>query len=279
MQPGTLFNPIAASQVDTPETGVNAFVNILDNTLWGKFPDGSSRSIVGGVANPLASQAVNEGTADALVYTIAGVAAYNSGDVYYVTVLETNTGAVTVNINGLGAKNVAYKGILAAALPAATLTAGSTIALIYDGTRFQFIGTVKGNQVISNFNVTYVEAATRGLATATATIDLLFLPPKANLNSAICRPTVIAAAPALTAAVLAFTNVESGLNVFGGTINNFVAPAADKGGVSNGLVNNADIPYQVGTQTYRMVWTLTTDVWNNATSGEFNLIVAWSPLN
>ena len=279
MQPGTLFNPIAAAQVDTPETGVNAFVNILDNTLWGKFPDGSSVSLVGGVANPLASQAVNTGTANALVYTITGVASYASGDTYYVTVLETNTGAVTININGLGVKNVRYKGVLATVLPASTFTAGSTIALIYDGTQFQFIGTVKGSQVISNFNVTYVEATTRGLATATATIDLLYLPPKANLNAAICRPTVIAAAPALTAAVLAFTNVESALNVFGGNIDNFVAPAADKGGVSRGLTSNADIPYQVGTQTYRMVWTLTTDVWNNTTSGEFNLIVAWSPLN
>lgn len=47
MQPGTLFNPIAASQVDIPETGVNAFVNIVDGTLWGKFSDGSVAILYG----------------------------------------------------------------------------------------------------------------------------------------------------------------------------------------------------------------------------------------
>lgn len=279
MQPGTLFNPIAASQVDTPETGVNAFINIVDNQLWGKFPDGSSVSLIGAAASSLASQAVNEGTASALEFTISGVAAYVSGDTYYVTVPETNTGAVTVSINGLAVKNVKYKGTIVAAIPASAFYAGSTIALIYDGTQFQWIGTVKGNMVISNFFVQSTEASVLGGVTATATMDLLYLPAKSALYQAICRPSVISAAPALASAVLTFTNLESTLDVFGGSVDAFAVVAFDKGGVSNGLISNTDIPYQSGTQTYRMTWVLTGDTWNHVTTGAFNLIVAWAPLN
>lgn len=279
MQPGVLFDPIAAAQVDTPQVGVNAFINILDNTLWGKFPDGTSYSLVGGVGNPLASQAVNEGTANALVFTISGVASYTTGDTYYVTVLETNTTAVTININALGVKNVKFKGTIAAALAGGEFTAGSTIAVVYDGTQFQFVGTVKGSQVVSNFSVTYVEARAIGLATDTATIDLLYLPAKAALYQAILRPTTAFTGGTTAACDITMTNKESALDVFGGAVDGFAAPAVDKGGVSNGLVSNTDIPYQSGTQIYTVAAVLTGDVWTNVTTGAFNIIVAWAPLN
>ncbi len=278
MQPGTAWAPIDGADVDTPEVGIFTYIDAATLTLWGKFPDGSYQSLTGGTGSQIASQAVNTGTANALAFAITG-AALVSGNIYYVTVNETNTGAVTVTFNALATKAVKYKGTIAAAIPASTFIAGSTIALIYDGTQFQFVGTVKGGLIVSNFNVTYVEAAVLGAGTATATMDLLYLPEKSALMHATCFPRVIAAAPALTAAALTFTNLESGLDVFGGSIDNFVPVAQDKGGVSNGLKSNSDIPYNIGTQTYRMTWVLTTDIWSGVTTGEFNLTFAWAPIS
>ncbi len=278
MQPGTAWAPIDGADVDTPEVGIFTYIDAATLTLWGKFPDGSYQSLTGGTGSQIASQAVNTGTANALAFAITG-AALVSGNTYYVTVNETNTGAVTVTFNALATKAVKYKGTIAAAIPASTFIAGSTIALIYDGTQFQFVGTVKGGLIVSNFNVTYVEAAVLGAGTATATMDLIYLPEKSALMHATLFPRVIAAAPALTAAVLTFTNLESGLNVFGGTVDNFVPVAQDKGGISNGFKSNSDIPYNIGTQTYRMTWVLTTDIWSGVTTGEFNLTFAWAPIS
>jgi len=65
--------------------------------------------------------------------------AYAAGNTFRFTSAGTNTGAVTLNINGLGAKNITKNG--ATALIAGDITSSATIEVVYDGIRFQLIGS------------------------------------------------------------------------------------------------------------------------------------------
>jgi hypothetical protein len=74
--------------------------------------------------------------------------AYVTGAVYYFVAPATNTGAVTLNIDTLGAKNVTRDGTTA--LVAGDIVSGEMIAVVYDGTRFQLISPVNS---FTNLNV------------------------------------------------------------------------------------------------------------------------------
>lgn len=63
--------------------------------------------------------------------------AYANGQIFTLIPANSNTGAVTININGLGAKALTKNG--STALVAGDLVAGVTYSLQYDGTRFQKI--------------------------------------------------------------------------------------------------------------------------------------------
>lgn len=63
------------------------------------------------------------------------VAAYVTGQEFRFIPANTNTGAVTINISGLGARNI-VKGNAGAALAAGDLTAGVPVTITYNGTAF-----------------------------------------------------------------------------------------------------------------------------------------------
>ena len=67
------------------------------------------------------------------------LAAYAAGQMFYFVAAGDNTGAVTLNINSLGAKNVTKNGTTA--LTAGDIKSGQTVVVIYDGTRFQVTST------------------------------------------------------------------------------------------------------------------------------------------
>lgn len=66
------------------------------------------------------------------------LAAYATGQKFWFVAAGTNTGAVTLNINSLGAKSVTKYGTTA--LTAKDIVAGQVVTVVYDGTRFQMIG-------------------------------------------------------------------------------------------------------------------------------------------
>lgn len=68
----------------------------------------------------------------------AAVTAYAAGQRFSFVASATNTGAVTLNINSLGAKDVTKRGTTA--LAAGDITSGQVVLVEYDGTRFQMIG-------------------------------------------------------------------------------------------------------------------------------------------
>jgi|LakMenE01Jun11ns_1017448.scaffolds.fasta_scaffold9959246_24 hypothetical protein len=86
---------------------------------------------------------------DTLVGTLTpALTTYVTGAVYYFIAPATNTGAVTLNIDTLGAKNVTRDGTTA--LVAGDITSGEMVAVVYDGTRFQLISAVNS---VTNLNV------------------------------------------------------------------------------------------------------------------------------
>lgn len=73
------------------------------------------------------------------------LSAYATGQVFHFLATGTNTGAVTININGIGAKSI--KTQEGADLSAGDLTAGLAVQIIYDGTNFQYSNKGAGSNV------------------------------------------------------------------------------------------------------------------------------------
>lgn len=88
-----------------------------------------------------------------------GMTAYATGQTFTFIAAGTNTGAVTLNINSIGAKAITKNG--ATALSAGDIASGAIVQVSYDGTQFQLISA---NGVVKSFS-----AGTTGLTPSTAT--------------------------------------------------------------------------------------------------------------
>ena len=73
------------------------------------------------------------------------LAAYAAGQMFYFVAAGDNTGAVTLNVNSLGAKSITKVGTTA--LVAGDIKSGQTVAVIYDGTRFQMVNPADASVV------------------------------------------------------------------------------------------------------------------------------------
>lgn len=87
-----------------------------------------------------------------LTYAVAP-AAYVTGEGYTFKAGGTNTGAATLNVNGLGAKAIQYQG---AALAGNEIVIGRMAIVVYDGTQFQLInsqtpGTTAGGDLSGTY--------------------------------------------------------------------------------------------------------------------------------
>jgi hypothetical protein len=74
--------------------------------------------------------------------TLVGVTSYAFGQMFRFVAANTNTGAMTVNWNGLGAVALTKNGNTS--LDAGDVPAGSTVIIIHDGTRFQLASGAGG---------------------------------------------------------------------------------------------------------------------------------------
>lgn len=99
---------------------------------------------------------------DTLTGTVSpALSAYATGNQFSFLVANTNTGAVTINVDGIGSKAITRTGTTA--LVAGDMVAGQAVEIIYDGTRFQL---VNGNS-FTNLKVSGTLGVT-GVATFTA---------------------------------------------------------------------------------------------------------------
>jgi hypothetical protein len=90
---------------------------------------------------------------------ISALSAYATGLRFWITFTNANTGAATLNINGLGAKSIVKNGSIA--LSSGDISAGQTLCLAYDGTNLQIVGssvagvvTLTGTQTLTNKTLT-----------------------------------------------------------------------------------------------------------------------------
>lgn len=91
-------------------------------------------------------------------------AAYTAGQTFRFVAAATNTGAVTLNVNGLGAKAITKDGT--AALTAGELRSGAVMEVVYDGTQFQTAGTSLGRLLnIQTFTANGTYTPTPGMQT------------------------------------------------------------------------------------------------------------------
>lgn len=112
--------------VDDFLTNLPTFLNNLNYVTASRLQSGYAVS------------ADDTGAVNAMVVTLSpSLAAYVAYDRLYVKVAVTNTGATTINVNGLGAKAVTYMD--GSALVANALQAGAVAELIYDGTQYQLL--------------------------------------------------------------------------------------------------------------------------------------------
>lgn len=123
--------------------------------------------------------AVNDPTTTNNLITVAGTNAltglavpplegYTAGAQYSFIAQNTNTAAVTLDIDSLGVKNVTKFGSVA--LSAGDIVAGAMTLVEYDGTRFQLLNPA--NSIFDSITVDYIKETTTVSATApTGTIN------------------------------------------------------------------------------------------------------------
>lgn len=103
---------------------------------------------------------------DTITASLTGFTAYAAGQTFRFPVAGANTGAVTLNINAVGAKAITKNGTVA--LAAGDIVASSVIEVIYDGTQFQLVGA-------RSYVLGTVAASTSG-----SSIDFTGIPPWAK---------------------------------------------------------------------------------------------------
>lgn len=85
------------------------------------------------------SYSADTGSADTYVMTLSpAITAYATGAEYRFKAANTNTGASTLNINGVGATSIKKAG--SSDVEAGDIPSGSVITVVYDGTNFQITG-------------------------------------------------------------------------------------------------------------------------------------------
>jgi hypothetical protein len=84
------------------------------------------------------------------------VAAYAAGQMFYFVAAAANTGAVTINIDSLGAKSITRDGTTA--LAAGDIQSGEVCVIVYDGTQFQLVNGASQSASIVTENLTVNKA-------------------------------------------------------------------------------------------------------------------------
>lgn len=86
----------------------------------------------------LDAKATASGTDTYTASIIPAITSYITGQRFFITFTNANTGAATLNLNALGAKAIKKSGTTA--LSSGDIAAGQTLCLVYDGTNMQVVG-------------------------------------------------------------------------------------------------------------------------------------------
>jgi hypothetical protein len=157
----TATAPLSSTSGATPDISISqsdgstdGYLSSTDwNTFDGKFdvPTGSSNDYLDGTGaiQPFPSLGMQGGQAtgtDTYAVSIGGVTSYNLNDAYAIGFTNANTGASTLNINGLGVVNISKNNVVP--IIGGDIAANQQFIVIYDGTNFQILG-VAPNQMFA----------------------------------------------------------------------------------------------------------------------------------
>lgn len=124
------------------------------------------RALQAGVKAALEPLSSVAGT-NTITATCAGLTAYFTGEVHSFIPANANTGATTINITSLGAKNIFRNGL---ALVAGELKKNQPVVIQYDGTQFNIVST--GANLVQRDIAGYISGLTYANNVADATNDL-----------------------------------------------------------------------------------------------------------
>lgn len=130
-------NPTANLPMATyRHTGVGNAVDRTNYLAMGQFQDNGGKYFV------------TTGSSNAYILTPSpAITAYAAGQSFYINASFGNTGAATINVNGLGAKAITKNGTTA--LASGDIASGSIYEIVYDGTQFQLTRTIEIDQTIT----------------------------------------------------------------------------------------------------------------------------------
>jgi hypothetical protein len=259
----TVFNALTA---DLASGLTNCITKDGQSTPTANIPMGSNK--ITGLANgTLIGDAANLGQVQSTVAKLISITgtdtvlgtmsptltAYAAGQLFYFIASGANTGAVTLNIDGLGAKAITRDG--STALAAGDINSGEIVVVIYDGTRFQMINaansfgnttingtlTVTGNTGLQA-NVSVTSALSVGgtfAVTGAATLgSTLAVTGKSNLPtvSTASANAAVAVITDLRVAGASITSANVGTAVVTtGTVTNLTATSASVASVNAGV--------------------------------------------
>jgi hypothetical protein len=259
----TVFNALTA---DLASGLTNCITKDGQSTPTANIPMGSNK--ITGLANgTLIGDAANLGQVQSTVAklisitgtdTVVGtmsptLTAYAAGQLFYFIASGANTGAVTLNVDGLGAKAITRDG--STALAAGDINSGEIVVVIYDGTRFQMINaansfgnttingtlTVTGNTGLqANVSVTSALSvggtfAVTGAATLGSTLAVTGKSDLPTVSTASANAAV-AVITDLSAAGASITSANVGTAVVTtGTVTNLTATSASVASVNAGV--------------------------------------------
>lgn len=120
-------------------TGATGAILTIDPTI-NRTVLASDYVVTGGVANTYTATLV------------PAITSYRTGQIVTVQISATNTGASTINVNGLGAQTILKN--INQALIAGDLTINEVVTMVYDGTNFQLVGK-SNTQTIATAGANY----------------------------------------------------------------------------------------------------------------------------
>jgi len=114
--------------------GGNKHVNVGNASARNEY------AALGQVQDGAGTYLISVSGTNTITAAVTGLAAYAAGQVFRFVAAGGNTGAVTLNINALGAKAITKQGTTA--LVSGDIVSGSTVVVVYDGTQFQIVNQV-----------------------------------------------------------------------------------------------------------------------------------------
>jgi hypothetical protein len=130
--------------------------------------------------------------------------AYAAGNQFSFVVANTNTGAVTINIDGVGSKSITRTG--STALVAGDMVAGQVALIEYDGTRFQLLNGNSYTNLVVSGTLTYGGVTLTSAVTGTGKMVLDTSPTVNNPTVTNYVESVVAIGTVTSSNTIALTN-------------------------------------------------------------------------